>query len=145
MSSENKLVSKFYAISENEALARTITAAFVAQKNPTISQLSDIKTAVSEAVTNAIIHGYEGRKGEITLVCAYTGDTIYIEVSDEGVGIVNVEEARQPLYTSKPELERSGMGFTVMEAFMDEVTILSSVEKGTTVSMKKDLSSSDCL
>ena len=145
MSSENQIVSKFYAISENESLARTIIAAFVAQKNPTLSQLADIKTSVSEAVTNAIIHGYEGKKGEITLVCAYMGEEIYIEISDEGVGIENVEEARKPLYTSKPELERSGMGFTVMEAFMDEVTITSSLEKGTTVSMRKKLSSSDCL
>lgn len=145
MNGENKIVTKFYAISQNEGLARTIATAFVAQKNPTLTQLADIKTAVSEAVTNAIIHGYEGREGEITLVCAYEGDLVTIEVSDEGVGIENVEQARQPLYTSKPELERSGMGFTVMEAFMDEVTITSSLEKGTTVRMQKNLKSSDGL
>lgn len=138
----NHIKIQFLSKSSNEGFARVAAAAFVSQADVTVEQLSDIKTAVSEAVTNAIVHGYEGLTGYITLDCKYDGKKIYIEVSDNGRGIANIEEARTPLYTSKPDLERSGMGFTVMETFMDKVEVISALGLGTTVKMEKTLTES---
>ncbi len=140
MDYRNDMKIQFPNRSSNEGFARVAVAAFVAQLDVTVEQLSDIKTAVSEAVTNAIVHGYEHMKGYITVECAITDDGVEITVSDSGHGIGDIEKARQPLYTSRPELERSGMGFTVMETFMDEVTVTSALGVGTTVVMKKKLS-----
>ena len=123
--------------SENEALARVTVAAFAAQLDPNLEEISDIKTAVSEAVTNSIIHGYGNESGLITLVCELSDREIIISVIDRGKGIEDIEAAVAPLYTTAPEEERAGMGFTVMEAFMDEVEIKSSPGAGTTVVMKK--------
>ncbi|KXL52497.1 anti-sigma F factor [Anaerotignum neopropionicum] len=129
----------FAAKSQNEALARIMTAAFLSQYDPTLAELTDIKTAVSEAVTNAIIHGYEEKAGEVELFCGYQDGKIYIEVADQGAGIADINQAREPLYTSKPELERSGMGFTIMESFMDGVRVQSKQGEGTRVYMEKSL------
>ena len=134
---ENEVKLEFLSKSNNEAFARISVAAFAAQLDPTIEELADIKTAVSEAVTNAIIHGYEEREGIIKLVCRINNNSIIIEISDSGKGIENIEKAKEPLYTSKPNLERSGMGFTIMENFMDEVNVESIVGIGTKVTMKK--------
>lgn len=141
MEFENSMELSFYSRSENEAFARVAVAAFIAKKDPTVTEVDDIKTAVSEAVTNAIIHGYDGEEEKrlVHIRCAYTERTVWIEVWDEGQGICNIEEARQPLFTSKPELERSGMGFTVMEIFMDSVTVESQPGQGTRVTMTKQL------
>lgn len=136
---DNQMTVSFLSKSQNEAFARAVTAAFVTQLDPTLSDISDIKTAVSEAVTNAVIHGYETKEGMIHLFCGYKENVVYIEIIDFGKGIENLEEARQPLFTSKPELERSGMGFTVMEMFMDEVEIETNPEKGTKIRMKKTI------
>ena len=137
MQYENEMTIQFKAISENEAFARVVAATFVSQLNPTVSDITDIKTAVSEAVTNAIIHGYENKEGIVTLFCGYIEDKVSIIVTDKGKGIKNIEQARQPLYTSKPELERSGMGFTVMETFMDDMIVESVVGVGTKITMTK--------
>ena len=134
---ENEMKLEFISKSNNEAFARISVAAFAAQLDPTIEELSDIKTAVSEAVTNCIIHGYEDTEGVVKIACKIIGNSLIIEISDTGKGIENVEEARKPLYTSKPNLERSGMGFTIMESFMDEVKIESILGLGTKVTMKK--------
>lgn len=135
--SENKMKLEFSSKSCNEAFARITVAAFVSQLDPTIEEIADIKTAVSEAVTNCIIHAYEGKEGSVKIVCQILGDAIQIEVSDTGKGIEDIETAKQPLYTSKPNLERSGMGFTIMESFMDEMKVESIVGLGTKVTMKK--------
>lgn len=136
----NIMEVKFSAISENESLARVIVASFAAKLDPTVDELVDIKTAVSEAVTNAIIHGYEEDSSKfVFLRCEIEGNTIKIIVEDEGYGIENVEKAMEPLYTSKPELERSGMGFTVMESFMDDITVSSIKDEGTKVVMTKKI------
>ncbi len=137
MECDNEMVLEIDAISKNESFARTVVAAFTAQLNPTIEEIADIKTAVSEAVTNCIIHGYDNKKGKIKIHCVITGDELVIEISDHGVGIENISLAMEPLFTSRPELERSGMGFSFMEAFMDELIVNSEVSKGTTVRMKK--------
>lgn len=134
---DNEMKLEFFSKSNNEAFARIAVAAFAAQLDPTIEELADIKTAVSEAVTNSIIHGYENREGEIKIIAKIIANTIEIEISDSGRGIENVEMARKPLYTSKPNLERSGMGFTIMESFMDDVNIESVLGLGTKVTMKK--------
>ncbi len=134
---ENEMKLEFSSKSNNEAFARITVAAFAAQLDPTIEELADIKTAVSEAVTNSIIHGYENMDGKIKILAKIFANTIEIEISDSGKGIENVEMARKPLYTSKPNLERSGMGFTIMESFMDEVHIESVLGLGTKVTMKK--------
>ena len=126
-----------YMKSNNEAFARISVAAFIAQLDPTIEEISDIKTAVSEAVTNSIVHGYEDKEGIVKLGCKIIGNSIIIEISDNGKGIENIEEARKPLYTSKPDFERSGMGFTIMESFMDEIKVESIVGMGTKITMKK--------
>lgn len=142
----NYMRVQFASISQNEAFARVAIAAFVSQLDPQMNELTDIKTVVSEAVTNAIIHGYENRPdGLVTMTARIENDTVYITVEDNGVGIKNLEEARQPLYTSKPELERSGMGFTIMENFMDEVGITSVPEGGTKVTMRKRIESKKAL
>lgn len=136
---ENEMKLEFLSKSNNEAFARIAVAAFVSQLDPTIEELADIKTAVSEAVTNAIIHGYEEKEGMVKIVCKLISNSVVIEVSDTGKGIENIELAKQPLYTSKPNLERSGMGFTIIESFMDEMKIESVVGLGTKVTMKKKI------
>ena len=133
---ENHMKLEFPSISENEAFARVAVAAFASQIDPTIEELSDVKTAVSEAVTNAIIHGYENSKGDITITCSLNGNVLDVEIIDYGHGIKDIELAKQPLYTSKPELERSGMGFTVMESFMDKMEVETN-EEGTKIKLKK--------
>lgn len=132
----------FLSISKNESFARSTVASFVAQIDPTLDELTEVKTVVSEAVTNAIIHGYEERdNGRITIQCVITNDAeVEITITDQGVGIENIEMAKEPLYTSKPQLERSGMGFSIMESFMDKLTIRSTIGVGTTVTMKKQFS-----
>lgn len=134
---DNEMKLEFLSKSQNESFARSVVAAFAAQLDPTIEEISEIKTAVSEAVTNCIIHGYEYEEGYVTIICKIMDNTVEVEISDKGRGIEDIEMARQPLYTSKPELERSGMGFTVMETFMDEVVIFSELGKGTTIIMRK--------
>ena len=140
---ENEMKLEFLSKSNNEAFARIAVAAFASQLDPTIEELSDIKTAVSEAVTNCIIHGYEDNEGIVKINSKIIGNSIIIEISDSGKGIENIEEARKPLYTSKPNLERSGMGFTIMESFMDEVKIESILGLGTKVTMKKHIKKED--
>lgn len=136
----NIMEVKFSAISENESLARVIVASFAAKLDPTVDELVDIKTAVSEAVTNAIIHGYEEDSSKfVFLRCEIEGNTIKIIVEDEGYGIENVEKAMEPLYTSKLELDRSGMGFTVMKSFMDDVEVSSVKDNGTRIEMTKKI------
>ena len=134
---DNEMKLEFLSKSNNESFARIAVAAFVAQLDPTIDEISDIKTAVSEAVTNCIIHGYEEEEARVKIKCKIFANTVEMEISDKGKGIEDIEKARQALYTSKPELERSGMGFTIMESFMDEVKIESVLGIGTKVTMKK--------
>lgn len=130
---------EFLAISENEGFARVTAAAFASLMDPTIEELSDIKMAVSEAVTNAIIHGYDGKAGKVTMRMEIKEPFIEITVTDKGKGIEDIEKAMQPLYTSKPHMERSGMGFTVMETFMDSLKVTSEPGKGTEVKMTKKI------
>ena len=125
------------ARSINEGFARAAAAAFAARLDPTLEELADIKTAISEAVTNAIIHGYEGREGRVCLEMEATGRLLTFTIRDRGRGIADIEKAMRPLYTSKPHLERSGMGFTVMESFMDSLSVVSKVDEGTRVTMTK--------
>ncbi len=134
---ENEMKLEFLSKSNNEAFARISVAAFASQLDPTIEEMADIKTAVSEAVTNSIVHGYENMNGMVKIICKIFANCIEIEISDTGKGIENVEMARKPLYTSKPNLERSGMGFTIMESFMDEILVESVFGLGTKVTMKK--------
>ncbi|NLZ93340.1 MAG: anti-sigma F factor [Firmicutes bacterium] len=129
--------------SQNEAFARVVVAAFAAQADPTIDEISDVKTAVSEAVTNAVIHGYENKTGTIVISATLTGARLEVTIVDYGVGIEDLEQARKPLYTSKPELDRSGMGFTIMENFMDSCDVISEPGKGTTVTMVKTFGRAD--
>ena len=136
---ENEMKIEIKSKSSNEAFARIAVAAFVTELNPTIEEISDIKTAVSEAVTNSIIHGYEGKDGIIHINCKIYDRTIEIQIIDYGKGIENIDLAKQPLYTTKPELDRSGMGFTIMENFMDEFQIESITGVGTKVIMKKSI------
>jgi len=128
-------------IAENVSFARIIATGFIAPLDPTVSESSDIKTAVSEAITNAVIHGYDGCDGMsmITMVLSSEGRKINIEISDSGVGIENVDEALVPMFTTKPDMERSGLGFTVMETFMDTVEVKSTPGMGTTVTLTKTL------
>ena len=139
MKYENEARVFFSAKSENESFARIFAAGFLAQIDPTIAELTEVKTAVSEAVTNAIIQGYEKKEGSVELFCGYKGNRVYIEVADQGEGISDIKQAREPLYTSKPEMERSGMGFTIMETFMENVRIDSRIGEGTRVYMEKTL------
>ncbi|MGL4655925.1 MAG: anti-sigma F factor [Sarcina sp.] len=137
---ENKIKVEFLAKSENESFARIAVAGLAAQLDPTVDELADIKTAVSEAVTNAIIHGYQNDETKIVYMqLGILDDEIEIAIMDKGIGIEDVEIAREPLYTSRPELERSGMGFTVMETFMDSLIVESDREFGTKVIMKKKI------
>jgi stage II sporulation protein AB (anti-sigma F factor) len=131
----------FDADSINESFARTAVASFITGLDPTLEEMSDVRTAVSEAVTNAIIHGYDGENnGSVRLRCVTEGNVVHIEVEDKGVGIEDVKQAMEPFYTTRPELERSGMGFAFMEAFMDEVEVVSAPDKGTKVTMTKRIS-----
>lgn len=136
---DNYMKLEIKSKSSNEAFARIAVAAFVSQLDPTIEELADIKTAVSEAVTNSIIHGYGDSEGIIHIKCQISGKIVEIEIIDYGRGIENIEMAKQPLYTSNPNMERSGMGFTIIENFMDEMKIESIVGMGTKVYMKKEI------
>ena len=133
----NEMKLEFDSRSANEAFARVTVASFMTQLNPTLEEVSDVKTAVSEAVTNAVIHGYQGGEGTITLEVSVEEDVLTVLVQDEGVGIRDVAKAMEPMYTTAPDGERSGMGFSFMEAFMDEVQVESEPGKGTIVRMKK--------
>lgn len=143
---KNKMEVQFSAQSKNVLFARVTVAAFISQLDPTVDELTEIKTVVSEAVTNAIIHGYENNAdGMVYISVEMTENEVFLTVRDEGIGIFDIEEAREPLYTSKPELERSGMGFTIMENFMDEIEVESIPTVGTAVRMKKQLSNRNAL
>ena len=136
---ENEMKLEFISKSSNEAFARVTVAAFAAQLDPTIEELADIKTAVSEAVTNCIIHGYENKQGIVKIIGHLKENEIILEISDQGKGIENIDIAKEPLYTTKPNLERSGMGFTIMESFMDHIEIESIVGLGTKITMHKKI------
>jgi stage II sporulation protein AB (anti-sigma F factor) len=133
----NEMLLEIDSQSRNESFARMVVAGFVAQLDPTIEEIADIKTAVSEAVTNAIIHGYNNKEGKIKVFCKICNHEVFIEVQDTGVGIEDIEKAMEPLYTTRPELERSGMGFAFMEAFMDDLEVESKPGVGTLVKMRK--------
>lgn len=137
MQKRNRMKLEFDSYSENEGFARVAVAAFFTQLNPTLEEVADVKTAVSEAVTNSIIHGYENEIQTISITCQLEDRELTITVMDKGKGIPNIEKAMEPLFTTKPELERSGMGFAFMEAFMDDLKVTSEVGKGTIVTMKK--------
>ena len=138
---ENRVCIEFESRSQNEGFARVAVSAFVSQSDPTIEEIADVKTAVSEAVTNSIIHGYENdKKGIIKIESTICGKEVTITVKDYGKGIDNIDQAREPLYTSRPDLERSGMGFTVMESFMDTLEVESERGKGTKITMTKKFS-----
>lgn len=139
MEKANEMELLFDSCSENEGFARVSVAAFLTQMNPTLEEVEDVRTAVSEAVTNAIIHGYEGGNGKIGIRSRICGNEFYIEVEDRGTGIADIEKAMEPLFTTKPDLERSGLGFAFMQSFMDEVQVESEPGKGTLVKMKKDI------
>lgn len=136
----NEMTLRFKAIKENESFVRLSVASFCATVNPTVEELGDVKTALSEAVTNSIVHAYpNGRVGDVVVNVKLNKEEIYITVSDFGVGIDDIDKARQPFFTSKPNSERSGMGFTVMEGFMDSVVVLSQANKGVVLTMTKKL------
>ena len=137
---KNNMRIEFPASSDNERFARTVAAAFILELDPTVDQLSEIKTAVSEAVTNSIIHGYDSEYGNVVMEGNIYDDTVEFVISDDGTGIPDIRRAREPLFTGKPEMERSGMGFTIMEAFMDSVEVESEIGKGTRVTMSKKIS-----
>ena len=139
---DNYMKLEFLSKSNNESFARVVVAAFASQLDPTLEELSDIKTAVSEAVTNSIIHGYEYGEGSIIMEALINNSTIEIIIKDKGKGISDIDKAMEPFYTSKPDLERSGMGFTVMETFMDELIVESDENEGTVLKMKKKIKSS---
>lgn len=138
MKNTNEMELVFDSRPVNEGFARVSVAAFMTQLNPTLEEVSDVKTAVSEAVTNALIHGYDGKVKKIMIRCWIEGQTLYVEIRDEGKGIENVEKAMEPLFTTRPELDRSGMGFAFMEAFMDNVYVESELGKGTVGPNEKD-------
>ena len=142
MNIDNEMKLEFDSISSNEGFARVAVAAFLTQLDPTLEEVADVKTAVSEAVTNSIIHGYEEKGGTIYMECSYEGQKIKIQVMDKGVGIEDVEQAREPLFTTKGDMERSGMGFVFMEVFMDELEVWSKPGEGTIVTMQKTLNGS---
>ena len=135
----NEMEIRFDSRSENEGFARVSVASFLTQLNPTVEEVADVKTAVSEAVTNAIIHGYEQRVEKVTIHCSIENQLFTVEISDRGKGIANVEKAMEPMFTTKPEDDRSGMGFSFMEAFMDTVEVESKVGEGTSVKMTKTI------
>ena len=138
---KNRMLIKFDSVSENEGFARNVIASFLLPLNPGIGELTDIKTAVSEAVTNAIVHGYPDTVGEVTMLAETDGENVHIVISDSGVGIDDLEAALEPFYTTKPDDERSGMGFTIIKTFMDEVKVIAKQNAGTIVDMTKRLSS----
>lgn len=137
MENTNEMELIFDSLSANEGFARVAVAAFMTQLNPTVEEVADVKTAVSEAVTNAVIHGYENEVHKVVIRCKIEGKTLFIEVEDKGRGIEDVRKAMEPLFTTKPELERSGMGFSFMEAFMDGLSVESHPQEGTLVKMQK--------
>jgi len=137
MKTTNEMELLFDSKSENEGFARVAVSAFLTQMNPTLEEVEDVRTAVSEAVTNAIIHGYEGKEGKIYIRSQICDHVFYIEIKDDGVGIPDVQKAMEPLFTTKPDLERSGLGFIFMQSFMDEVEVESNPGEGTRVKMKK--------
>ena len=139
MGNSNEMTIIFDSRPENEGLARVTAAAFCTQLNPTLEEVADLKTAVSEAVTNCIIHGYQGEVHKIRMKCVRKERTIYLDIEDDGIGIADVEKAMEPLYTTRADQDRSGMGFSFMEAFMDEVKVTSQVGKGTCVHMSKKI------
>lgn len=139
MGNSNEMTIIFDSRPENEGLARVTAAAFCTQLNPTLEEVADLKTAVSEAVTNCIIHGYQGEVHKIRMKCVRKERTIYLDIEDDGIGIADVEKAMEPLYTTRADQDRLGMGFTFMEAFMDEVKVTSQVGKGTCVHMSKKI------
>jgi stage II sporulation protein AB (anti-sigma F factor) len=139
----NEMTLTFKAISENEGFARSAVAAFCVQINPTLDEITDIKTAVSEAVTNAVVHAYPKEIGNVNINVKLTLDSVIIAISDNGIGINDLEKARQPFFTTKPDQERSGMGFTVMESFMDKVYVLKNKNKGITILMEKKFGGSE--
>jgi stage II sporulation protein AB (anti-sigma F factor) len=142
----NQMTMQFSALSQNESFARVTVAAFITQLDPTMDEITEIKTVVSEAVTNAIIHGYNNDpNGVVYISIILEDDTVKLTIKDEGIGIIDVEEAKQPLFTTKPELERSGMGFTIMENFMDTVQVHSSTNTGTEIYLTKQLSNKKSL
>ncbi len=136
---DNEMTLTFRAVSANESFARVSVAAFALQLDPAVSEITEIKTSVSEAVTNSIIHAYDNSSGVVHIWCGCSNNRLYIEITDNGKGIENVSEAMEPLYTSKPEQERSGLGFTIMESFMDKMEVFSEVGKGTKVIMEKNI------
>lgn len=135
----NKMTLTFLSISENEAFARNVIASFMLPLNPTLSEISDVKTAVSEAVTNAIVHGYPDAVGEVELQAEIIDNAIHIIISDSGVGIEDVDRALEPFFTTKSESERSGMGFTIMRSFMDKIDVKSTQNVGTTIKLSKTI------
>ena len=139
MKTNNYIQLKIPALSQNEYLARSVVGALFAELNPTIEQLADVKTAVSEAVTNCIVHAYQDENGVIEINAWLEGTTIHIKIIDTGVGIEDVNQAMTPFFSSKPNADRSGMGFTVMQSFMDELKVSSTIGKGTTIDMKKTI------
>jgi stage II sporulation protein AB (anti-sigma F factor) len=144
--SDNFMRLEFAARSENEGFARIAVASFLSRLDITLEEMEEIKTVVSEAVTNAIIHGYEGDEhGTVTIATSYTNSSIEIIVEDNGIGIADLEEARQPLFTTKPELERSGMGFTIMENFMDMMEVETGINRGTRIRLVKMLAKNEAL
>ena len=146
MNTVNEMRLDFLSCPENEALARMVISAFIMPTNPTLEQLGDVKTAVSEAVTNAIVHGYRGGRGLVRMRAWLDAEGgLLVEVADKGCGIENVEQARQPFFTTMEDSERSGMGFTVMESFMDDVEVISQLNNGTIVRMRKRLTPACCL
>ena len=139
MEQKNEMMITFDSRSSNESFARVAVAAFTTQLNPTLEAVADIKTAVSEAITNAIIHGYDNQVKKIRIRCLVSDRTLYVEVEDDGKGIADVKKAMEPMYTTRPDLDRSGMGFAFMEAFMDQVEVESEAGVGTIVRMKKTI------
>lgn len=136
---KNEMNLEFDSISENEAFARVVAASFATQLNPNLEEIDDIKTVVSEAVTNSIIHGYSNEQGKIFMHCLIEEKNLHITIMDRGVGILDVKKAMEPMYTSKPEMERSGMGFCFMETLMDKLEVQSIPGAGTTVKMMKKI------
>lgn len=136
---DNKMTLTFLSLSENESFARNAVASFMLPLNPTLSEINDVKTAVSEAVTNAVVHGYPDAVGEIELKATIEDNFIHIEIIDNGVGIDDLSKALEPFYSTKPENERSGMGFSIMQSFMDEIDVKSAINEGTIIKMSKKI------
>ncbi|MBO5714222.1 MAG: anti-sigma F factor [Clostridia bacterium] len=148
MAFKNEMNLKFSSLSINESFARNVIGCFALQLNPSVAEMSDIKTAVSEAVTNCIVHGYDGKIGQIEISAWIVGQILHIKIFDRGVGIENISEALEPFYTTKPDQERSGMGFTIMKSFMDKVEVVSKKGEGTTIYMTKKIrptSNNECV